>query len=104
VRPLLLIGQDNCDLSVAKKVIQVNPDALAISKTKLGWVMHGLAGNYQEYHSSIVNVCCEENDEDIHQLVKSYMTFENCGVVTTSTDRRKSEEERSALEQSWKPL
>jgi hypothetical protein len=34
-----------------------------------------------------VNVCCEENDEDIHQLVKSYMTFENCGVVTTSTDR-----------------
>jgi hypothetical protein len=46
VCPLLLIGQDNCDLIVSKEVIQVNPDAPAISKTKLGWVIHGLAGNY----------------------------------------------------------
>jgi hypothetical protein len=36
VRPLLLLRQDNCDLIVAKEVIQVNPDAPAISKTKLG--------------------------------------------------------------------
>jgi hypothetical protein len=42
VRPLLLIGQD---LIVAKKVIQVNPDALAISKTKLGWVMPEIIKN-----------------------------------------------------------
>jgi hypothetical protein len=33
VRPLLLIGQDNCHVIVAKEVIQVNPNAPAISKT-----------------------------------------------------------------------
>jgi hypothetical protein len=31
VLPLLLIGKDNCDLIVAKEVIQVNPDTPAIS-------------------------------------------------------------------------
>jgi hypothetical protein len=100
----LSIGQDNCDLIVAKEVIQVNPDAPAISKTKLGWVIHGPAGNYQKNHSSIVNLCCEENDEDLHQLVKSCMTLENFGLITTPTDRRKSEEERSALEQMEKSI
>jgi hypothetical protein len=34
VRQILLIGQDNCDLIVAKEVIHVNPDAPAISKTR----------------------------------------------------------------------
>jgi hypothetical protein len=83
----------------------VNPDAPAISiKTKLGWVIHGPAGNYQEFHSSIVNLCCEKNDEDLHQLVKSCMTLENFGVITTPTDRRKSEEERSAPEQMEKSI
>jgi hypothetical protein len=38
VCPLLLIGQDNCDLIVAEKVIQVNADAPAISKIKMGRV------------------------------------------------------------------
>jgi hypothetical protein len=47
VRPLLLIRQDNCDLILAKEVIQVNPDAPAISKTKLGLVIHGPARSYQ---------------------------------------------------------
>jgi hypothetical protein len=42
--------------------------------------------------------------QDLHQLVESYMTLENFGVITTSTDRRKSEEERSALEQMEKSI
>jgi hypothetical protein len=46
------------------------------------------------------NQNCGENNEDLHQLVK----LENFGVITTSPDRRKSEEERSALEQMEKSI
>jgi hypothetical protein len=99
VRPLLLIRSDSCHLIVAKEVIQVISDAPAISNTKFVW-----AGNYQKYHSSIVNVCCEENDESLYQLVKSYMTLEHFGVITTTTDRRQSEEESSAQEQMEKSI
>jgi hypothetical protein len=50
------------------------------------------------------NQSCEENNEDLHQLVKSSMTLENFGVIATPTDRQKSEEERSALEQMEKSI
>jgi hypothetical protein len=42
--------------------------------------------------------------EDLHQLVKSCMTLENVCIIATSTDRRKFQEERSALEQIEKSI
>jgi hypothetical protein len=50
------------------------------------------------------NPNCEENNEDLHQLVKSCMTLENFGVIATPTDHRKFEEERSVLEQMEKSI
>jgi hypothetical protein len=62
-----------------------------ITKTKLGWIVHGGDNGSQE---AIVNICCEERDDDLHDWVKMFMSLEKFGVVVTNTDRRKSDEER----------
>jgi hypothetical protein len=49
-------------------------------------------------------VLCDENNENLHQLEKNYMTFKNFWEITTTTDRRKSKEEKSALEQTEKSI
>jgi hypothetical protein len=43
------------------------------------------------------NICCEERDDDLHDCVKKFMSFENGGVMVTNIDRRKSVEERFPL-------
>jgi hypothetical protein len=59
IRPLLLIGQDNCALIVSKDVIQVEVNAPILSRNKLGWVVHGPAEFPNNMKEAIVNLCCE---------------------------------------------
>jgi hypothetical protein len=56
--------------------------------------------NFQNHE----NQNCGENNEDLHQLVKSCMTLGNFGIFATPTDRRKFQEERSALEKMKKSI
>jgi hypothetical protein len=76
----------------------VEPDLLGlmITKTKIGWIVHG-GDNGDTTQKAIVNICCEERDDDLHDCVKKFMWLENFGVVVTNIDRRKSEEERLFL-------
>jgi hypothetical protein len=62
VKPRVLIGQDNQTLMVAREVVEPDPLGLMITKTKLGWNVHGgnIGGSTQE---AIVNICYEERDE-----------------------------------------
>jgi CO dehydrogenase/acetyl-CoA synthase beta subunit len=53
-----------------------------------------LGGSIKE---AIMNICCEERDDDLHDYVKKFMSLENFGVVVTNIDRRKSEEKRLSL-------
>jgi hypothetical protein len=46
---------------------------------------------------TIVNLCCEREDEKLHQLVKDQMSLENVGVTIRKIDRRKSEEDRAVV-------
>jgi hypothetical protein len=55
---------------------------LMITKTKLGWIVHGGDNGSQE---AIVYICCEERDDDLHDWVKMFMSVENFGVVVTNT-------------------
>jgi hypothetical protein len=64
----------------------------------------GTPDDMNNFHNNHENQNCGENNEDLHQLVKNCMTLENFGVIATPTDRRKSEEERSALEKMEKSI
>jgi hypothetical protein len=59
VKPRVLIGQDNETLMVAREVVGPHPLGLMITKTKLGWIMHG-GDNGGSSQEAIVNICCEE--------------------------------------------
>jgi hypothetical protein len=78
-----LIGQDNQTLMVARKVVEPGPLVLMITKTKLGWIMHG-GNNGSSTQEAIVNICCEERD--LHDCVKKLTSLESFGVVVTNTD------------------
>jgi hypothetical protein len=48
--------------------------------------------------NAIVNICCEERVDDMHDCgVKKFMSLENFGVMVTNIDRQKFEEERLSL-------
>lgn len=96
----LLIGQDNCDLIVSRENIQLELNAPMLTLTKIGWTIHGPAKGVTMESEKIVsaNICCEKSLDDLNDLVKKQMSLENFGVVATSTDRQKSEDDRKAVE------
>jgi hypothetical protein len=71
----VLIGQDNQTLMVAREVVEPDPLALMITKTKLGWIVHG-SDNGDSTQEAIVNICCEEHDDDLCDCscVKKFMS------------------------------
>jgi hypothetical protein len=75
---------------VAREVVEPDPLGLMITKTKLGWIVHG-GNNGGSTQETIVNICCEERDDDLHDCVKKFMSLENFEVMVTNIDRRKSE-------------
>jgi hypothetical protein len=90
IKPLLLIGQDNYALIVSKDVIQVEVNAPILSRNKLGWVLHGPAEFPNNAAEAIVNLCCERDDEKLHQLGQDHYKM----LVLLS---EKSEEDRAVV-------
>jgi hypothetical protein len=75
-----------------------------MSKTKLGWIIHGLVAGLRKEELGIVNIICEEADNTLHEAVKQFMTIHNFGITASQIDRRKPEEERLAQKKrgKWK--
>jgi hypothetical protein len=96
VKLRVLIGQEERTLMLAREVVEPDPLGLMITKTKGGWTVHG-GNNDGTTQEAIVNICCEERDDDLRDCVKNIMWLENFGVVVTNIDRRKSEEEKLFL-------
>lgn len=59
-RPMLLIGQKHAPLIMSKEVVNINDDGPIVSKTKLGWVLHGPV-NAESFGSNFT--CCHITDE-----------------------------------------
>jgi hypothetical protein len=69
ITPRVLIGQENQTLMVARKVVEPDLLGLMITKTKLGWIVHG-SNNGGSAQEAIVNIGgCEERDDDLHFVV-----------------------------------
>jgi hypothetical protein len=73
--PKILIGQDNGILTVASEVVSPESDGPMMTKTKLGWIILGLVAGSRKEDLGIVNICCEEADNTLHETVKQFMTI-----------------------------
>ena len=91
----LLIGQDNWHVITTREVFSVEDYDLAISRSPLGWVLHGPARSKTPLESVAFSVCstCEQNseicnqiekDESLNDLIKQYFDLESIGVVTAN--------------------
>jgi hypothetical protein len=67
-----------------------------MSRTKIGWVIHGPIRGERTKETQI-NVCCHENDSELHDVVNEFMNLDNTGVALPRIDRNKSGEERLAI-------
>lgn len=98
-QPTILIGQDQCALTIARKIYQSNWDAPFVSKTLLGWVVHGRYPQGKTLEKSLIyHVCCksqEEIDEDIHKLVKDSFRIENFGIKCVEENGRSKDDDRA---------
>jgi hypothetical protein len=72
-------------MMVARKVVEPDTLGLMITKTKLGWILHGCNNNVST-QEAILNICCED-----------VMSLKHFGVAGTKIDRRKSEEKKLCL-------
>ena len=78
-KPRILIGMDNWDLLLTSYVIRGPKNGPAVSRTKLGWVLHGNVAEVQHRVETVFNIWGEEEDS-LHQLVKKSFATEDFGV------------------------
>ncbi|XP_065178343.1 uncharacterized protein LOC135808982 [Sycon ciliatum] len=87
VQPRMLIGQDNGHLTVAREVVEGPPNAPMLTRTLLGWVVHGRIGarTHQDQLEPEAIYHIWQPESDLHQLVKESFTIENFGVVPSAS-------------------
>ena len=105
----ILIGQDNWSLLTSSKTITSQDYNIAISRTPLGWAVHGPT---LKIGCSPREVCCSQQctrqaedfainsksrDEELDSLVKHFFNLESIGVDLTRSVR-------TGHERSWKIL
>ncbi|CAG7718615.1 unnamed protein product [Allacma fusca] len=97
VKPTILLEQDNSNLTLTREFVKGPPQEPIISLTKLGWVIYGNNAVIKgRFDSEIVGLNTDFPD-DLHELVKSFFTFEAIGVKHCA-DKVKPHEEIRALE------
>ncbi|KAG5868120.1 hypothetical protein JTB14_017263 [Gonioctena quinquepunctata] len=91
-RPMILLGQDNIHLTVARKVIQSTKNEPIATKTNLGWILHGGNSIEQEKQAYSFHICSSEiSDISLHEMVKQSFTTDAFGVVPKKTNINKAE-------------
>lgn len=107
VRPVILIGQDNIDLTIPREVIEFGQDQPIASRCKLGWTLHGptdrgfFKGRVDEVHFHLCTLPDEDNqrreDERLHDLVKESFAIDAVVFKRESEKMEYSKDEQRAL-------
>lgn len=99
-RPMLLIGQDNWNLIVSRKVLKGKQNQPAASLTSLGWVLHG-RGNVSAVNS--VNHCSIAHDEGcIEAMIKKHFELDALGIQQRRPSNDADEKALETLRQTVK--
>ena len=77
----IIIGQDNCELILTRDFKKIVTNKLFVSRTLLGWVIHG--SSYGR-NSEIVNFVKEKpqanKDDELNKMVKHYFDIDSIGI------------------------
>ncbi|KAF9802734.1 hypothetical protein SFRURICE_003476, partial [Spodoptera frugiperda] len=104
-KPEILIGQDNYDLLLPLEVIKGKPTEPYLTRTPLGWCLHGRASlnvnvKCRSKHSTLFLTATDESQienectmNDLHEEVRRSFSIEAMGV--TGKPRLNSEDERA---------
>lgn len=92
-KPRILIGQDNWPLLVNRKLISGPWNGPAMTKTLLGWVLHGNISTGVEItlgHGFVCHVSHGEKDDLdlLHDMVKQQWQMDNFGIEKAGTSTR----------------
>nr|XP_023013523.1 uncharacterized protein LOC111503461 [Leptinotarsa decemlineata] len=101
-KPLILIGQDHIDLTIVRDVIQGPPNAPVISKSKLGWVVHGNSSYFKHRVDSHYSMTCYmkndvSEDDELKELMNETILMDNLGVENDKFNHI-SEEDKKAFQ------
>ncbi|CAL8100448.1 unnamed protein product [Orchesella dallaii] len=103
-RPVLLLGEDNIHLTIAREVKEGSCRSSPLaSRTKLGWVIHGSCKSKKKNQFSF-SICKKNNsDQELHDLVKSAFRLESYGTfLPTPPVSLKDERATKILEETTK--
>ncbi|KAM8702307.1 hypothetical protein ACLKA7_004971 [Drosophila subpalustris] len=100
-KPMLLIGQQHGKLITSQSVINTEANGPIMSKTKLGWVMHGPV---KSKTAGLNFACCHITDDHLKDMLQSQFSLEGFGVCTTKVDKTKSADEQMAINKIASPI
>lgn len=96
--PRVLIGQDNIDLTIAREVIQGEPNAPVASRTKLGWVIHGNSALFRNrIDSDFIFHTTRNKTAELEALVRENLVLDNLGTEE-SLEKKLSQQDQKGLE------
>ncbi|XP_058840056.1 uncharacterized protein LOC131695546 [Topomyia yanbarensis] len=94
-QPRILIGMDNANLTLPLKGKEGGWCQPIVTKTRLGWIIHGGTESQEElvgYHSPQRCLCSGINDTVLQQTVNEYFSLENKDPELAAILRTKIEE------------
>ncbi|XP_044766733.1 uncharacterized protein LOC123322778 [Coccinella septempunctata] len=98
VKPVMIIGQDNIDLIIPRRIQSTPTNSIVASKSKLGWSVHGPIQsdiqNRSGYH--IFHICDErEPEQDLKDIMEKFYTTESFGTIPVSKFEVNEEDTRA---------
>ncbi|XP_055920797.1 uncharacterized protein LOC129952301 [Eupeodes corollae] len=97
-QPRILIGMDNWKLGVSMRVFEGNWSEPMVTKTRLGWCVHGPEKDIQTNFKNTefaLNIFQNQNDTELHQLVENFFSIENIGVRIPTLQMVSTEEKKA---------
>ncbi|XP_072936129.1 uncharacterized protein [Epargyreus clarus] len=102
-RPALLIGQDNWDLIVSRKIVKGKRSEPVASLTSLGWVLHGGHTGIASVH--FINHCRINNkEESLEELIKKHFELDSIGIRERRPSNDADERALKILKESTRQL
>ena len=97
----IIIGQDNCELVITREFKEIVANKLFVSRTLLGWVIHGSCNGR---NSEIVNFVKDKpqtnKDDVLNKMIKYYFDIDSIGIQNYSLINEDEKHALSTLEET----
>lgn len=95
--PVILLGQIHANLITNRQTIEIPSNGPFVSKTKLGWAVHGPANISGKQIESLM--CFLSNDESLEEIVTKQFKLENFDLC-----HKKEIEDAAVMEKMYKSI